>query len=432
MAVIRHVLACVFFFFMPFTQALTFSVGFPLKFSELALIMLAAFYIPVGRKVLLPRPVLYLLSLLFTVVTVSLVVNLFWDYPYMLRNFVTRFGYTGDTISRYVYFVLALLSFYVSVDLFLSRRDTYVRWWIYGALAGAAYSWYLTLFSALRLPVYLLPGMTPPLQKIFGPVIRCGTFVEGNMMGLYMLLSAAIAFYSKRIRTGLFLLLTVFISFSTLSIIGVFLFMGLYLWRQILRRKNLVYIVPTLLLMITATILFLRTDFYKNNIQRKLFSSSSHVTTPESYSKVDRVFSIMTAYRMGLANPVLGVGLANYSRHYDHYAERGQLSPDTYKDLLRPNTRVIPNNIYIEIWAECGIAGLALFAAFLCVLLYYARGEPTNTLFPALLCMAICFIAYPSFIMIYLWSFMALPVAEYIRRKRATATGEGQLPAPSL
>jgi hypothetical protein len=417
LAGLRHYLACIFFLFMPFTQALTFNVGFPLKFSELALFMLGFLYLLFQRKVPMPRPVLILLSLLFVAITVSMAVNLIWDYPYKLSDFITRFGYAGDSISRYVYVILALLSFFISLDLFLSRKETYARWWIYGALAAGVYSWYLALFSALKLHVFLLPGMQIPPQKIGPGIIRCGTFLEGNMQGLYLVLSGALCFYVRKFRQGVFLFLTVFTSFSTLSIVSVFVFMILFFSTRLLRRKNLVYVFPALLVFAVATFLFSRTAFYSSYVESKLFGSAEKITNPGDFSKVERVFGIRAAWHMGLHNPLWGVGLANYSRHFSHFAEQGQLNRDDFRMFLHQNQRMIPNNIYMEVWAECGGMALFIFCCFLVLLVYYARSRKMNALFPAMICMLICFMAYPSFIMIYLWSFMALPVQDYIRRR---------------
>jgi hypothetical protein len=391
--------------------------------------MLGFLYLVLQRKVPLPRPVLILLSLLFVFVTVSMAVNLLWHYEYPLSDFVSRFGYVGDSISRYVYVILALLSFFISVDLFLSRKETYIRWWIYGALAAGLYSWYLCVVSALQHPVFLLPGMQNPPQMIGPSIIRCGTFLEGNMQGLYLVLSGALCFYVRKFRFGIFLFLTVFTSFSTLSIVSVFVFLLLYFSGQLLRRSNLVYVIPGLLVFIAAAFLFSRTSFYQSYVQSKLFGSAEKVTNPGDFSKVERVFGIRAAWHMGLGNPWWGVGLANYSRHFSHFAEQGQLGYEDYKMFLRANQRMIPNNIYMEVWAECGGFVLLSFCSFLVLLVYYARSRKMNALFPAMLCMLLCFIAYPSFIMIYLWSFMALPVQDHIRRLRGQATpGAAQLP----
>lgn len=417
---VRHMLYCVFLFFLPFTQALTFNVGFPLKLSELTLFILAFLYLLFNKRTSMPRPLALVFSLLFVVVTVSFAINLHREFPYILRTYETRFGYTGDSVARYIYFILALLSFFISLDIFLTDRERYVKVWMYGALAAGAYSLYLSVFSTLNLPVFLLPGMQHPPQTINGHIIRCGTFLEGNLMGLYLVLSAALCFYIGKIKEGIFLLVAVFTTFSTLSTVSVFLFLVIYLQRQIFKRKYLVYIIPAMLVMAGGLVLFTQTGFYKSYIHEKIFGSADKVTTAGDYSKVDRVFSTRAAFRMGTTYPVFGVGLANYARHFDYYVQRGNMPEHDYNTFLRKGEKVIPNNIYVEVMAESGVIALALFFAFLLLLLYYSRSDPSQALTPAVLSMMICFIAYPSFIMIYLWAFMAIPVADYIARKRQT------------
>ncbi|MBN8854814.1 MAG: hypothetical protein BGO55_20075 [Sphingobacteriales bacterium 50-39] len=413
----RDLLYCGFFFLMPFTQALTFNLGFPFKLSEIALFLLAPFYLLLKRRIPLPRSIIYTIGLLFFIISASELINLFYKYPYALRTYKTRFGYTGDSITRYVYFVLALLTFFVATDMFLTHRRRYINIWLYGAVLAAVYAWYLAIFSFLNLPVFLLPGMTHPPQEIVAfhrQIIRCGTFLEGNMMSLYLFLSGAMAFYSRKYKTGIFLLFTVFTTFSTLSIISVFIFLILYLQKHIFRKKYLVYALPALVLIFSATFLFTKTEFYKFHVYNKLFSNADKADDPQAYSKADRIFSIKDAYNMGVGNPVWGVGLANYSRHYDRYQSRGNLDERLYVNFQRINDKVIPNNIYLELWSETGAISLLIFVLFLAILLSYARKDSSRALFPALICMMICFMAYPSFIMIYLWAFMALPVADHV------------------
>lgn len=417
----RDLLYCIFFFCMPFTQALTFSVGFPLKFSELALFLLSFLYLLFNKRVPMPRPLIWLLASLFMVVTISEFFNLFRQFPYPLREFETRFGYRGDSLSRYLYFLLALLAFFISVDIFLSDRIRYIKAWIGGALLAAAYSWYLTVFSFLGKPVVLLPGMVRPPQTIaaFGrEIIRCGTFLEGNMMGLYLILSAAMSFHIKKNWVGLFLLLSVFSTFSTLSILSILVFLLLFLQRLIFQRRYLSYILPLFAVLCIFFFFFTRTPLYKAYVYDKLFADTKKVERVSAYSKADRLFSIRDAQAMGTANPLLGVGLANYSRHYDRYMNSSGFDPAFVKTLTRTGVRVIPNNIYLEVWAESGGIALALFLLLLGMLLIYSLSDKTRALFPAMVCLLMCFIAYPSFIMIYLWSFMALIAADHIRRKQ--------------
>ncbi|HVV06901.1 MAG TPA: O-antigen ligase family protein, partial [Puia sp.] len=418
---LRDWLYCIFFFCMPFTQALTFKIGFPLKFSELALFMLGFLYLLFNRRVPMPRPLIWLLASLFMVITISELYNLFRQFPYPLREFETRFGYNGDSVSRYVYFLLALMAFFISIDIFLLNRTRYIKAWLYGALFSAAYSCYLAIFSFLQWPVILLPGMVRPPQTIgvLGRgVIRCGTFLEGNMLGLYLILSAAMSFYIKKNWMGMFLLLATISTFSTLSILSIPLFLLLFLQRLIFQRKYLSYIIPGFAALGVMFFLFTRTSLYKTYVYDKLFADTKKVEHVSAYSKADRLFGIRDAWNMGAANPLLGVGLANYARHYDRYMDAGGFDPVFVQTLIRKGARVIPNNIYMEVWAESGAIALCLFLLLLGLLLIYSLHDSTKALFPAMACLLICFTAYPSFIMIYLWSFMGLIAAEYIRTKQ--------------
>ena len=419
---VRHGLAVLFFFFMPFTQALTVNLGFPLKVSEVVLIMLGGIYLLFKTQVKLPPFIIYTLSALFTIVLLSVIINIYWDYPYNLRVFESRFGYIGDTLTRLGYFILALLAFFITVDLLLTNKTRYLRIWLYGAIASSIYSWYLVSFSFLHQPVYLLPGMQNPPQTIGPGIIRSGTFLEGNYMGLYMLLSGIIAFYIRKFRTGTFLFLTTIITFSTLSIISVLLFLAFYFRQYIFRRK---YVAPSLILFVLSIPLLIylyQTPFVKTYIDEKIFSDISKVNSNVVYSKADRVVTMQTAINTALGNPFFGVGLSNFSLHYDRYYQRGVLDEKMYNIFRRKNQKVIPNNIYVEIWAEAGSIALFLFIVFMIMILFCARTDVSQTLFPAVLCMILCFNAYPSFIMIYLWSFMAIPVVHFIQtREHATS-----------
>lgn len=403
---------------MPFTQALTFNIGFPLKFSELFLIMLGGLYIILHRRVRLPGMLTFLLSMLFIAITISLVVNLSWDYPYLLRGYATRFGYTGDSLAKYVYFIIALLSLFISVDIFLTDRRGYVSIWVYGSMAAAVYAWYLTAFSALRLPVYLLPGMENPPQTIDGTIIRCGTFLEGNIMGLYLVLSAAMAFYIKKVRIGIFLLATVITTFSTLSILACFLFILIYLQHVLFKRKYMIWALGGLIVLGISFYFFSDSPLYKKYVTDKLFASTDTrgPVAASAVSKIDRLYTFRSAYAAGWNNPIWGVGMSNFSRHYDRYLPPVSDS-SMHVFMQKKDAKVIPNNIYVEVFTEAGIPAFLLYLALLASLLYYARTDRSRSLTAGLFCMLLCFLAYPSFIMIYLWSFMALPVADYITSK---------------
>lgn len=89
----------------------------------------------------------------------------------------------------------------------------------------------------------------------------------------------------------------------------------------------------------------------------------------------ERKLYVLTAWRMFLDHPWLGVGAGNYTVHYDRYADEVGFTSRDYEPLGEVH---YPHNLYLEIAAETGLLGLALFvgavvAAF--VSLRRARGD---------------------------------------------------------
>ncbi|MEO1654746.1 MAG: hypothetical protein AAFU64_14460, partial [Bacteroidota bacterium] len=231
----------IFIFFLPFTQALTIDIKFPLKISELALILLILLYLVVHRFHIQRRnqALFLVISLLFVVLGLSVFVNMFWEYPYRLYQTDSRFGKEIDSLLKLIYVGLAFVVFLLSSNVFRQNRSKYIHIYINGALVAATYSWYLVFSSLLSIPYLALPGMDDNPQRIyilFTEVIRSGTFKEGNMMGLFLFLSAALAFYQRRFRAAYFLIASVLTTFSTMAFICTFTFVNVYYFRRLLSR----------------------------------------------------------------------------------------------------------------------------------------------------------------------------------------------------
>ncbi|HVS14498.1 MAG TPA: O-antigen ligase family protein [Thermoanaerobaculia bacterium] len=75
-----------------------------------------------------------------------------------------------------------------------------------------------------------------------------------------------------------------------------------------------------------------------------------------------RLLVTRTAWRMFLDHPLRGVGAGNYAVHFDTYAALVGSEAQEYDDQAAPN---YPHSLYLEIAAETGVVGLALFAAVL-------------------------------------------------------------------
>ena len=79
--------------------------------------------------------------------------------------------------------------------------------------------------------------------------------------------------------------------------------------------------------------------------------------------------------------------------------------------------RAIPNNVYMEVWAEYGIIGFLFFIMFLATTLWIAIKLKNTILTGGLLAMYLSLNAFPSFIMLFLWVYLAIPYALLYNKK---------------
>lgn len=71
-----------------------------------------------------------------------------------------------------------------------------------------------------------------------------------------------------------------------------------------------------------------------------------------------------TAWRMFLEHPVVGVGAGNYTTRFGPFADAVGSAAREYEDPFGDN---YPHNLYLEVAAETGLLGLALFAGVVAV-----------------------------------------------------------------
>lgn len=405
-----------FLVFLPFTKALTLNLGFPLKISELIMglliIILAIKSLLRPSSKLGPFASMDMALILFLIwVTGSFLVNLFWSYDYELKTIPSRIGSLKlDSLLRLIYIYICASAYFISKS-FFHKDSQILSFWLVGAIIASIYSWYLFLSSSFGLPYIKLIGMDEIPQNIRG-VIRCGTFKEGNFFGLYLILSAVISFYLKKRKTGIFLMLTTITTLSTITFISVFVFLAYLIGKSFLTKKKLKYVLISLPFIAVFTILFVQSSFYEDRIHAKLNQHPSELSR-SNFSKVDRVLSSRIAFKQGLNNPVFGVGPYNYGLHYDRYNDfetyiknNNEWSLQFFK---RHDKRAIPNNVYLEIWSEYGILGFLLFLFFLLLILNKAFKSKNNIISGGVIALMLSFNAFPSFIMLFIWVFLALP-----------------------
>lgn len=395
----------IFFLFIPFTYALTFNLGFPLKISEISLFVLFIFILYKSRFKIYPlhQQAFLVISIFILYTFISLIINLFWQYPYELNSFISRFGYKVDSIMKFAYLLLAYFSFITASNAFILNQQKYMRLFIWGALAASIYSWYLFTTSLLGLPFILLPGMDESVQVLdlsFGTFIRCGTFKEGNYMGLFLLVSSFLAFYARRAKTAYFFLLTIITTMSSMAIICGTLFLFLYFFNKFFTRKNLHKLIVIAILVIVAFSLLMQNKDFNFLVTSKIFGNTKDISNNAEFSKADRINSIITSFRIGVNNPIFGVGLSNYALHQKEYNYDSRFFHLDFKG--------IPNNVYLEIFAETGIFGLLLFVYFLFLFFKLTYYDDSKILRYGLLSLLLYLIAFPTFTVLFIWVFWGL------------------------
>ena len=102
---------------------------------------------------------------------------------------------------------------------------------------------------------------------------------------------------------------------------------------------------------------------------KQLLPGSEETLVHRDSSFQERTLFMKTAGQMFLAHPFLGVGAGNYAERYDEYAETVGAAVSTEEDFSRPK---FPHNLYLQIAAETGVAGLVLFGIIAALCLFNA------------------------------------------------------------
>lgn len=315
--------------------------------------------------------------------------------------------YVQVVMDRLLQLILVLVAFEVVRHSRHSSRQI-MRWWLQG-LTGAVLLHILTY------------GITSDTL-----MQRAGTFNEGNLAGLYYLLSIFVALEYRRVAASsssanrfLFAaILGVFLSRSTAGIVLVTILLSFqYALSATTRRRllarslTLIVLLPSIAVSIAATGL----DF---GIREKLFEED---VTAQSFSRIDRLESISAAVDLFTENPLLGHGLQTY----------GFLSNELLTGPLQAtydgSYRRIPNNIYAELAAELGLVGLIFYLGFIASLIRLAvkrTGIGRIHWLLGLTGVLLYWNAFPTYSVIFIWVFFGLIMKSVQSRKPApTPTG---------
>ncbi len=102
---------------------------------------------------------------------------------------------------------------------------------------------------------------------------------------------------------------------------------------------------------------------------KQLLPSSELEIHPDSSFEERKLFTIV-AWKMFLDYPLKGVGPGNYTAHYDEYADDVGFVASEYND---PDESRYPHNLALEVAAETGLLGLAVFSVAIGTCFWYLR-----------------------------------------------------------
>jgi len=377
----------------PHTKVPGYDFIYPFRPSDLIIVVAAVAGIPWLASTLRSRRgvgIVLAMSLFFIVAIASA----FWGYIFLSSENLEAMVIDGERVDYLTFaikklFLLAICFYgfrYVANNESVSNA-TLLKFWYHG----------LTIAVALHLLLYILS------PDYFAQ--RAGVFVEGNHGGSYYLLSFFLMWIGvqeglKFGRYGMGIaFLGVMLSQSTTSLL-LLLFLSIVAYfllppkPEVGKRR----LGPVLL---GAGIAIVIAAVYGDTVLGKLTGEGVDSNT---FSRYDRIASILSGANMFLAHPLFGVGIQGYAFALPKYVD------PFIETFFNWNSRRIANNIYVEIMAEQGLIGFVSFC-----LLVYRIGMPAfrqlrhhSVACAALASIFFSWLAFPTYTISFHWIGMAV------------------------
>ena len=377
----------------PHTKVPGLEFIYPFRPSDLIIVVAALAGIPwIASKRRSHRgiDIALAMSLFFTIAIAST----FWGYILLSSENLAAMIIDGERIEYLAFaikkvFLLGICFYgfrYVANDQSLSGA-TLLKFWYRG----------LQIAVVLHLLLYIFSS------DYF--IQRAGVFVEGNHGGSYYLLSFFLMWIAvqeglKFGRYGMGIaFLGILLSQSTTSLL-LLLFLSIVAYFLLppkpgVRKRRLG---PVLMGMGTLVVIAV---VFGDTILGKLTGEGIDSNT---FSRYDRIASILSGVNMFLAHPLFGIGIQGYAFALPKYVD------PFIESFFDWNSRRIANNIYVEVMAEQGFVGLASFC-----FLIYRIGAPAfrqirHHAVPcaALASVLLSWLAFPTYTISFHWIGMAV------------------------
>jgi O-antigen ligase len=399
--------------FVPFQQALTVQVGFPLKISEVAGLLAVAMMMLEGRKAAFKFHGGGKLALMAVILALSTAANLTRDLPVPNPQGYTR-GLTADIIQYMAYAgIVLIVGWFAATRLGPDRIG-----------AGISTAVRLAAIYCAVQAVLFLGGASLILAAVNGKVQsgsayglrlpRNGPFLEGNYLGFF----AGIAFFimiRRKDKLGAVLALACLLySQSTTGILG--LLAGLLLIVLLRPTGKIVSLLALLGLVGAVAMTFIpaANAYVAQQLGKLGLVDTEGLSRNIGYSLRSRSVNTDTGFSMMLDNPFLGVGPGRYGAWYSTYTNYVGL-PTNFNEGVE---RAIANNSYVQIFAELGaIAGIAFTLLLAGILWRLRKGQRSDLALAAFLIVGLN--ATPAWTVLPVWFAIA-----YLGTATATRTAD--------
>lgn len=380
---------------IPFQQALTLDIGFPLKASELLVAAgIIAFVVERKGRLVDYRPTWLIFSIGVMVLLSSVFVAITTDGS--ISNSAYPHGLLFDLVQYTVYAIMALMTA-IAITAVLTPRDVAIGIGWAVRLAAVYVVIQLIAWGAGSSVVDAINGNFQIGSQYGVQLPRNGPFREGNYLGFFAATSLFFAARSRDILGVILAALLVLFSQSTGAMVGVALAIIAMIILRPTVRKLIVTAVATVVITLFAFFVPVLNRLVVGQLT-KLGLVENQLGAAYGYSLRARTVNAETGFRMGIYNSVFGVGQGRYEYHYDEYIDRSGL-PDNFG----VNTvRQIANNAYAQIASETGLIALLIFFIMLVTILVKVRRD-SGALVAVVVSLSVGLFAFPAWTNLTAW-----------------------------
>lgn len=306
----------------------------------------------------------------------------FWLVSYNLVLLLCTIGARDPSLAyaRYLESTKALMIFFLVFGLVSSLKHARIAVW--GLLVSGALVSGLGVFQSLTGSFQNEFGGLARIKNahIYGSVFEpriAGPLGDPNFFAQVLLLLVPLALYVARNESspprkllvyacGLLAVAACVLTFSR----GAALALGVMSVLILFDFKTSPRAVALGLAVTVAGFVILPEDFTRRlETIKQLLPGSEEVFHPDSSFERRKLFTAV-AWTMFLDHPATGVGPGNYTAHYGEYADEIGFAAREYDDPSEPR---YAHNLALEVAAETGLLGLAMFSATIGTCFWYLR-----------------------------------------------------------